>query len=153
MNDISELLISEAFKEDMPGKDITTDYLGVENHEGQAFLVAKQNLVMSGAGLFERSFHYIDKNIKLKWFFKDGDSIPNKSKVCELNGNLVSILKAERTALNFLGKLSGISTLTKEFVAATGDSKTQILDTRKTQPLYRAPVSYTHLTLPTICSV
>lgn len=137
MDEISNLLIKEAFKEDIPNKDITTDFLGVENHKGQAFLVAKQDLVMSGSEMFEKSFHHIDKDIQLDWMFKDGESIPNKSKVCVLSGNLVSILKAERTALNFLGKLSGISTLTKEFVAATGDSKTKILDTRKTQPMYR----------------
>ncbi len=137
MDKISELLIKEAFLEDIPNKDITTDFLGVENHQGQAFLIAKQDLVMSGSELFEASFKYLDNNITLDWQYKDGDIITNKSKVCVLNGNLVNILKAERTALNFLGKLSGISTLTKDFVEATGDSKTKILDTRKTQPMYR----------------
>ncbi len=133
---ISEL-IKLALQEDMPEGDITTDSMGIESRIGRAQLVAKEDLVLSGRSLFEATFTQLDPEIQIKWQFRDGDLILKGQTAASLKGNLVSIIKAERTALNFLGHLSGIATYTRCFVKALGESTTKILDTRKTMPLYR----------------
>ncbi len=132
-----EKFIEEAFNEDLPAGDITTESLSIPSHFGVAQLIAKQDLILSGQDLFTRAVKYVDSELELKWFFKDGDSILNRQSVCQIQGNLTELLKAERVALNFLGYLSGIATTTHEFAKACGESKTKILDTRKTLPLYR----------------
>jgi nicotinate-nucleotide pyrophosphorylase (carboxylating) len=74
---------------------------------------------------------------RVQWQFEEGDTILNRQNICTINGDLIQILKAERIALNFLGHLSGISTLTRSFVKKVSHTKTKILDTRKTLPGYR----------------
>jgi len=131
-------MISEALKEDIPKGDITTDALEKKIHRGVANLIAKEDLVMSGRALFEKTLHAVDPELRCQWSFKNGDKILNRQVVCNIHGNLITLLKAERVALNFLGRLSGIATLTHQFAQACAGTETQILDTRKTTPLYRA---------------
>lgn len=131
-------LIEQAFKEDLPEGDITTDSLAVKNYPGAAKLIAKSDLILSGSDIFERCIKYLEPNVQIKWLFKDGDIVLQKQTICTLKGNLVNIIKAERVALNFLGKLSGIATLTRRFANEIRHTETKILDTRKTTPLYRA---------------
>ncbi|MBY0315562.1 MAG: carboxylating nicotinate-nucleotide diphosphorylase [Bdellovibrionales bacterium] len=132
-----EALIAEAFKEDLPGLDLTTDHLETKNIKGYAFLVAKSDLKLSGSLFFEKSIHHLSPQSQIRWFFKDGDTVLNQQKIASIHGNLLEILKAERVALNFLGHLSGVATLTYRYVSACGNSPLKILDTRKTLPLYR----------------
>jgi nicotinate-nucleotide pyrophosphorylase (carboxylating) len=127
-------LIDLALKEDMPNGDMTTDPLGLEAKIGVAKLIAKQDLVLSGATPFEETFKLVDSKSKITWKKKDGDHVQKNSEVAEISGPLPSLLKSERTALNFLGHLSGIATMTSNFVKETQGTKTVIIDTRKTTP-------------------
>lgn len=132
-----EEMIAHALKEDIPQGDITTGSLQKPTHMGTASLIAKQDLVISGSTLFKKTVEAVDSRIQSQWKFQDGDSVLKGQTVCDLQGNLIELLKAERVALNFLGPLSGIATLTQKFVKACEGTKTKILDTRKTRPLYR----------------
>lgn len=130
-------IIELAFKEDLPHGDITTDSLAVKNYPGSAKLIAKSDLILSGQDIFERSIKYMDPDAQIKWLFNDGQLVLEKQTICTIKGNLVNILKAERVALNFLGRFSGIATLTRRYVNEVRNTQTKILDTRKTIPLYR----------------
>jgi nicotinate-nucleotide pyrophosphorylase (carboxylating) len=130
-------LIRAAIKEDMPTGDLTTESLALTPRQGRARLVAKEDLLLSGAPAFEQTIQMLEPNAKIKWHFEEGDRILNKQIICTIQGDLIQILKAERVALNFLGHLSGISTYTAKFVAAVAGTETKILDTRKTTPGYR----------------
>jgi len=127
-------IVQWALKEDIPRDDVTTDSLGIESKTGRATLVAKQNLVLSGREVFELSFRELDPGIKIRWNYDDADNISSGQAICVVEGPLVPLLKAERTALNFLGHLSGIATLTAGFAAKMKGTKTKIIDTRKTTP-------------------
>lgn len=130
-------LILAAIQEDMPKGDVTTESLALSPRPGRARLVAKEDMVLSGADAFEMTMQILEPNSRVKWNFEEGDLILNKQIICTINGDLMQILKGERTALNFLGRLSGIATFTRLFVDRVKHTKTQILDTRKTTPGYR----------------
>mgnify|MGYP001139133513 CR=1 FL=1 len=130
-------LIQAALREDMPNGDLTTDSLALAPRFGQARLVAKQDLVLSGTLPFEQTILMLEPNARVQWHFKEGDSILKNQVICHVSGDLIQILKAERVALNFIGHLSGIASLTREFVKQVEHTKAKILDTRKTLPAYR----------------
>lgn len=130
-------MVELALKEDLPRGDITTRHLQVHQKIGRAVLKAKQDLIISGQDLFTESMKQMESEAKITWFFKDGQKILRGQNACTIEGNLIQILKAERVALNFLGPLSGIATLTRQFVEEVHHTETKILDTRKTMPLYR----------------
>ena len=130
-------LIQLAYEEDLPQGDVTTDNLQHDHKISSARLIAKEDLILSGHRLFQACFEHMDPKIKIKWFFSSGDLILNGQTVAKIEGVQANILKAERVALNFLGHLSGIASLTKAFVAATEGTDCKILDTRKTTPLLR----------------
>lgn len=127
-----------AFEEDLPAGDLTTDSIFSQNKIGRARLVAKEDLVLSHRTLFEQAVRHLCPEATFKWEFADGDFILERQTVCVIEGDLVKILKAERVALNFLGHLCGIATLTRCFVNQVKHTNCKILDTRKTLPLYRA---------------
>ncbi len=133
-----EQMIKEAYAEDMPSGDTTTDNLGVAERPGDAKLVAKEDLVMCGRHIFDACVQAQAPGTAMNWQFKDGDFILQNQTICWLRGDLIKLLKAERVALNFLGRLSGIATLTRCFTQEVAHTKTKILDTRKTAPLWRA---------------
>ncbi len=130
-------LIKLALREDMPDGDVTTESLAVRPRQGECILRAKNDLVLSGSSAFEQTMTFLEPHAKLKWLFSDGDVVFKNQTICSIEGDLIQILKAERVALNFLGRLSGIATLTREYAKAVSGTKTQILDTRKTTPLLR----------------
>ena len=130
-------LIKAALKEDMPFGDITTESLAVKPKIGEAILKAKQDLVLSGSTAFEQTLLLLEPNVKIKWLFSEGDLIYKDQTICSIEGDLLQVLKAERVALNFLGLLSGIATLTRKYVVAVQGTRCKILDTRKTTPLFR----------------
>ena len=131
------LIVSHAVKEDMPAGDITTDSLDRPEYRGLAELKAKEDMVLSGQEAFVEVFKQMSPNSELTWHFNDGDLVLKGQIICSIQGNLIQVLKAERVALNFLGYLSGIATLTRCFVNEVKHTKTKILDTRKTIPMYR----------------
>lgn len=131
-------LIQHAIREDMPQGDLTTDLVCEKSLKGKAKLIAKEDLVLSGAEVFEEVFKHLDESVQVRWLFNDGDLILNKQTVATISGNYSSLLKAERVALNFIAHLSGIATMTKCFVAKTSGTACKILDTRKTIPLLRS---------------
>lgn len=130
-------LIKAAIKEDMPHGDLTTESLALKPRIGRAKLRAKADIVLSGTAPFEQTMNQLDDAIRIKWHFDEGDKILKNQIICTLDGDLIQILKAERVALNFLGRLSGIATHTRKFVEAITGTSTKILDTRKTTPAYR----------------
>lgn len=130
-------LIQAALREDMPRGDLTTDSLALTPRYGQARLMAKEDLVLSGALPFEQTMLALDPTAKVQWHFKEGDEVLDRQIVCHISGDLMQILKAERVALNFIGHLSGIATLTRRFVKQIEATSAKILDTRKTLPGYR----------------
>jgi nicotinate-nucleotide pyrophosphorylase (carboxylating) len=130
-------LIRAAIQEDMPTGDLTTESLALSPRMGRAKLIAKQDMILSGTAAFEQTMHMLEPAAKLKWHFEEGDRILNKQIICTIQGDLIQVLKAERVALNFLMHLSGIATLTAEFVKQVSGHGTKILDTRKTLPGYR----------------
>lgn len=130
-------LIANAYKEDIPNGDLATDFLEVESIAGRAKLIAKSDLVLSGSELFEKSILYMEPKAQLKWHFKNGDVVLKSQVICVLKCNLVQLLKAERVALNFLGRLCGIASLTRMYANKVKHTNTLILDTRKTTPLMR----------------
>ncbi len=130
-------MIHVALKEDMPTGDLTTESLALGPRMGDARLIAKCDLVLSGSGPFEESIMVLEPNARVHWFFKEGDQIKDRQVICQITGDLIQVLKAERVSLNFLGHLSGIATLTRKYVNKVAHTKTKILDTRKTLPTYR----------------
>jgi nicotinate-nucleotide pyrophosphorylase (carboxylating) len=130
-------LIQAALREDMPKGDLTTDSLALTPRFGQAKLIAKEDLVLSGTLPFEQTMLSLDPNARVQWHFKEGDLVLDRQAICHITGDLIQILKAERVALNFIGHLSGIATLTRCFVKKVEHTKTKILDTRKTLPGFR----------------
>jgi len=131
-------LIKKALKEDLGRNgDITTDSIIPEKQKGRAVLKAKSEGILCGLAVFEDTFFYIDKDLKIETFFKDGDKLEKGDIVAVIRGRLNSILKAERTALNFIQRMSGISTAAHQFVKAVEGTKAKILDTRKTLPGFR----------------
>lgn len=130
-------LIRAAIKEDMPSGDLTTESLALKPRAGRAKLYAKEDLVLSGTGPFEQTLTTLEPTARIQWHFEEGDLILKGQVICSIQGDLIQILKAERVALNFLGHLSGIATLTRCYVKKVEHTKTKILDTRKTLPGYR----------------
>lgn len=130
-------LIAAALREDMPSGDLTTESLALAPRFGICRLVAKQDLIISGSALFEGTVLALEPTANLKWHFTDGQNPVARQTVCTITGDLIQILKAERVALNFLGHLSGIATLTQKFVRKVSHTKAKIIDTRKTLPAFR----------------
>ena len=126
-----------ALKEDLPQGDITTDQLGLTDYKGLAYLVAKEDLVLSATEVFHQVCQLVDEDLKLHWSFPSSHFVLKDQIIATIEGNMLSLLKAERTGLNLLGKMSGIATLTKCFVKEVEHTKCKILDTRKTTPLWR----------------
>ncbi len=140
-------LITKAIEEDL-GKhgDITSDSVLDRKQKGSAVLISKSRGVLCGLEVFEDTFFYIDKDLRIETFFKDGDMVQSGDKITIISGSLNSILKAERTALNFIQRLSGIASMSYEFVREIEGTKAKILDTRKTLPGFRVLDKYAVMT-------
>jgi len=131
-------LIKYALEEDFRDLgDITTDAVISSSLEGTASLVAKEDGILCGSSIFSMTFLEIDKNCLVDFCYKDGDEICKGDIVAIIKGSLASILKAERTALNFIQRLSGIATKTNKIVSMLKNSNIKLLDTRKTTPCLR----------------
>lgn len=130
-------LIKMALKEDIGTGDITTDNLIPSKNISSANILLKEEGIISGLKIFKAVFDSIDKNTKIKFFVKDGDKLKKGTVIGEIKGSTRTLLKGERTALNILQRMSGISTVTNSFTKKLNNSKIKILDTRKTTPNFR----------------
>lgn len=139
MPDQIQMLIEIALQEDIGTGDITTEALfGGQAIEKSGVILAKQDLVIAGLEIAKRVFLAVDHHLNWKRYFEEGVLVKKGQKVAEVQGRYDSILKGERVALNFLQHLSGIATLTRQFVDKIKKYPVQILDTRKTTPGLRA---------------
>ncbi len=127
-------IINLALEEDRVRDDVTTNSLKDYDNQVTAAVIAKENGIISGTGVFINTFITVDPVISIDVFKGDGSEVKKGDIVLEIKGMESSILKAERTALNFLQRLSGIATLTKKFVDKLKPYHTTLLDTRKTTP-------------------
>ena len=129
-----ERIIRLALDEDLGPGDVTTDAIIDSQREGKASLIPREEVVLAGLPVFKRVFLRLCPEIEFEEYYEEGDLVPAGKRVCILKGQLSPILKAERTALNFLQRMSGVATLTRAYVVKAGASKARILDTRKTAP-------------------
>jgi len=131
---ILKQLIKLSIEEDKAHQDITTKFLIPNNFKINAKIISKNEGVLFGVNVVKEIIKKIDKKLKVKLFKKDGAKLKKKSKVLEIKGNAKSILKGERTFLNYLGHLTGVSTETNKLVTKTKKYKIKICCTRKTIP-------------------
>ena len=141
MNSI-EQLIEIALQEDIGSGDITTDNLVKPDIKGHGKIIAKEQLVIAGLDIACRVFERLDPQIVYKPLFIDGDRVENGEVVVEIEGKLCGLLVGERTALNFLQRLSGIATYVRSYVDMLGDRDVRLVDTRKTVPGWRVLEKY-----------
>ena len=137
-----EKLIDLALEEDIGPGDITTDCLVPSQSIGSARIVAKEPLVLSGIDIARQVFVRFDPDIVWQDYYQDGEMIDSGVSVVDISGNLRALLIAERVALNFLQRLSGIATLTRSYIEMFGSSHTRLVDTRKTTPGWRVLEKY-----------
>ena len=135
-------LIELAFAEDIGIGDITTEATVPDAQTGIGTLIAKSAGVIAGLPIAERVFQKLDADLTFQASVKDGDAVTAGTVIAEVRGCAKGILTGERTALNFLQRLSGVATLTAEFVAAVAGYDAEIVDTRKTAPGWRAVQKY-----------
>jgi len=128
-------LIKKALKEDIGSGDITTETIMLKDKQAEAYITAKEDGIICGLDIAKEVFQTLDKNIIFEHLSKDTDKVAAGKDIAKITGSEKAILTGERTALNFLGHLSGIATETSRFVALCRNA--QILDTRKTTPLLR----------------
>jgi len=135
-------LIRLALDEDIGPGDITTDNLVLGDQPGQGIITAKQTLIVAGLDVARQVFTTLDAAVNWRPLCKDGDSLVAGTQVVSIEGRLTTLLKGERTALNFLQRLSGIATHVSTFVEALGGRSVRLVDTRKTTPGWRALEKY-----------
>jgi nicotinate-nucleotide pyrophosphorylase (carboxylating) len=130
-------LIQTALNEDIGSGDITTDNLIPPDLEGSGTIIAKEPMILAGIDVARQVFHELDPAVVFVPLVTDGTTLEAWQTIANLQGGLASLLKAERTALNFLQRLSGIATHVRSYVRLAGNAATQIVDTRKTTPGWR----------------
>ena len=130
--------IAAALKEDIGEGDITSEFFVPDTLHATGRIVAREKAIVAGTGAAAEVFRQVDPSIDIQIVRRDGDEIVAADVIIELRGLARSILTAERVALNFLQRLCGIATLTRQFVDAVGNDSAKILDTRKTSPGLRA---------------
>lgn len=133
----ADRLIRLALEEDITSEDISTNAVMKEYKKGTVTLICKQNGIICGLRVFERVFKILDENTEIEFFCKDGDKVAKGQHIAVLTGDIRVLLSGERTALNYLQRMSGIATYTSEVAALLKGSKTKLLDTRKTTPNMR----------------
>jgi nicotinate-nucleotide pyrophosphorylase (carboxylating) len=136
-------IVDTALTEDLGlSGDITSQAIFTEDKPGKAVIVAKQPGIIAGLFVAEAVFYAVDSTVRFEARIADGDLVEPEDVVIQLDGNLLAILSAERVALNFLGHLSGIATLTRAYVESAATYGVAVKDTRKTLPGLRALEKY-----------
>lgn len=130
---VDELILS-ALQEDISSEDVTTNAVMPKAQKGEAQLICKQDGVLAGLFVFRRVFELLDQDIEVRFQFADGDQVKKGDLIGIITGDIRAILSGERTALNYLQRMSGIATYTNSIAALLAGSKVKLLDTRKTTP-------------------
>ena len=132
-------LILSALREDIPSEDVTTNSVMKDYEEGTCDLIAKEDGILCGTEVFKRVFILLDENTEVVFSdgIHDGSAVKKGDLLARLKGDIRVLLSGERTALNYLQRMSGISTYTRRVVDALDDPSIQVLDTRKTTPNMR----------------
>ncbi len=133
----ADRLIRQALEEDITSEDISTNAVMPEYQKGQVELICKQDGVVAGMGVFQRVFELLDDTVSFDLRVKDGDEVKSGDLMAVVTGDIRALLSGERTALNFLQRMSGIATYTHAIAEMLKGSKTTLLDTRKTTPNMR----------------
>ena len=147
MNPVKTLLhcdpvLLQALKEDITSEDVTTNAVMPHAQKGEAQLLCKEDGILAGIGVFARVFTLLDPRAKAEAFFEDGARIHKGDLLATVTGDIRALLSGERTALNFLQRMSGIATYTRRLADALAGTKTKLLDTRKTTPNLRVFEKY-----------
>ena len=132
-----ERFIRQAIEEDIQTGDHTSLACIPKNKTSKAELIAKENGIVAGIAVAKKVFELVDSRLEVDSFYDDGDVVEKSDLVMLVKGSAQSILQAERLALNFIQRMSGIATLTNRFVQALKGTNTKVLDTRKTTPMFR----------------
>ncbi|MCI7105480.1 MAG: carboxylating nicotinate-nucleotide diphosphorylase [Lachnobacterium sp.] len=127
-------LILGALKEDITSEDVSTNSVMPHPQAGEVDLICKQDGIICGLQVFERVFTLLDEATKVEFFVQDGDAVKAGQLMAKVHGEIHTLLCGERTALNYLQRMSGIATYTHEVASLLAGSKTKLLDTRKTTP-------------------
>ena len=135
-------LILQALREDITSEDITTNSVMPEFKLGEVDLICKQDGVIAGLDVFKRVFELLDSNVTFDMQAKDGDTVTMGQHLGKITGDIRVLLEGERTALNYLQRMSGIATYTHSIAVLFEGSKTKLLDTRKTTPNMRVFEKY-----------
>lgn len=133
----TDAYILNALREDITSEDVTTNSVMPNSQLGRADLICKQDGIICGLEVFLRTFTLLDENVTFETSFKDGDFVKNGELIGTVTGDIRALLSGERTALNYLQRMSGIATYTKGFADELKGYKTKLLDTRKTTPNMR----------------
>ncbi|MBQ2326433.1 MAG: carboxylating nicotinate-nucleotide diphosphorylase [Clostridia bacterium] len=147
MNDITmkicaDELILSALKEDITSEDITTNSVMRSFKMGEVDLICKQDGIIAGLSVFQRVFELLDPETKCEFTVSDGDRVEKGRKIGVVRGDIRVLLSGERTALNYLQRMSGIATYTRTIADLLKGSGTKLLDTRKTTPNMRVFEKY-----------
>ncbi len=126
-----------ALREDITSEDITTNAVMREAQDGKVDLICKQDGIIAGLSIFERVFYLLDSNSKMTAYVKDGDHVKSGQLLANVYADIRVLLSGERTALNYLQRMSGIATYTGSIVELLKDTNITLLDTRKTTPNMR----------------
>ena len=135
-------LILQALREDITSEDITTNSVMRDFQLGEVDLICKQDGIVAGLDVFKRVFELLDANVSFDMKAKDGDQVTNGQLLGKITGDIRVLLEGERTALNYLQRMSGIATYTHSIAVLFEGSKTKLLDTRKTTPNMRVFEKY-----------
>lgn len=130
-------LILQALREDISSEDVTTNAVMPNARKGEAQLICKQDGVLAGLSVFQRVFELLDESVSVEFYFSDGDKVKKGDLIGTITGDIRAILSGERTALNYLQRMSGIATYTNSIAELLKGSKVKLLDTRKTTPNMR----------------
>ena len=137
-----DAVILAALKEDIPWEDVSANAVVPEDARGHADLFAKADGVVAGLPVFCRTFELLDEDVQIDLHVQEGEQVTAGTLLAEVTGNLRALLSGERTALNFLQRMSGIATYTRQMAQLLEGTGTTLLDTRKTTPLLRSLEKY-----------
>ena len=126
--------ILSALKEDITSEDVTTNCVMPEAKAGEVDLICKEDGIICGLDVFARVFELLDEKSKIEFYVKDGDAVKEKQKLATITGDIRILLSGERTALNYLQRMSGIATYTNSVASLLKGTDIKLLDTRKTSP-------------------
>ena len=142
MKIVADKYIRLALEEDINSEDVSTNAVMPAYQKGEVQLICKQDGIIAGLGVFERVFQLLDPETKVDFYVADGDAVKKGQLMATVTGDIRVLLSGERTALNYLQRMSGIATYTNEVAKMLEGTKTTLLDTRKTTPCMRVFEKY-----------